>query len=106
MANLARPNRTQTSSHVEDTAFITITADYNVLEAKRTVYLDGTSNTVDAILAVSPVLGEKHTFKSINADFTCTVDGNGNNIDGSATRTLAVNVSITAQFEGTEWRIL
>lgn len=70
------------------------------------ILLDATSNAVTARPLASPTKGEIHTFKSINADNTCTVNGNGKNIDGSASFTLALKKFKQIKYDGTEWWIL
>ncbi len=84
----------------------TITGNETILTTSGNFLLDADDNTVTVKTPASPYKDEVHTFKSINADNTCTVSGNGENIDGSATTTLAVNESITIQYDGTEWQII
>ena len=90
----------------ENTNLDTITSDTLLTVDHATVIINASSNAVTATLPVIPVLRKKYTIKSIDSANTVTVDGNGFNIDGSATITLATNISTTIQFDGSEWRVL
>jgi len=86
----------------------TITAD-DYIDGNNfdvTIFLDADDNAVTATLRATPDPGEIHYFKSVNADNTCTIHGNGRNIEGAATDTLALDKGIMIQYDGAEWRIL
>lgn len=85
----------------------TKTADYSLLTSDFVVFLDGTSNTVEALFPSAPVTGQVFIIKAINTDNACTIGRNGKNIENAASDiTLALNVSLTLLYDGTEWWIL
>jgi len=78
----------------------TETSDYNITTTDYTIFADATSNAVTAVLPASAAQGQIFYIKCINDTFTCTVSGNGNNIDGEVdNRPLVLNESITVQYD-------
>lgn len=88
---------------------VTKTTTYTTTTADRTIVCDtataGAGFTVS--LVATPTTGLVQGFKNTGA-FTCTLSGNGKNIDGSATSTLlaAAGDYLEVQYDGTQWRIL
>lgn len=82
------------------------TSDYDVAATDSTILADATSNTVTISLPAAPTQGQVYNIKCINATFTCTVDGNGNTIDGNASIILIQDEAITVHYDGTEWWII
>jgi hypothetical protein len=82
--------------------------DYTVGANDDTILLDGTSNTVTALLlTASGRSGKKYTFKCIDDTNACTIDGAASEtIDGATTKLLTLNVPVTIQSDGTEWWIV
>lgn len=68
--------------------------------------IEATTGTFSVFLpAIPSVMGEPHTTTNSGAG-VITLDGNGNNINGVATRTLATDESAAAVWNGTEWRVV
>lgn len=85
------------------------TNDFNVSTQSDTFYtIDASSNTVDATLPASGIFnGFKVLIKATDVTNTVTIDGNGNNIDGNATKTLDNdNDAVALIYNGNDWEIL
>ena len=80
--------------------------DMTVEHSDCVVLIDATSNDVTVSLPASPVQGSVYIIKAIHADHTCTVDGNGHDIDGASTVELAQDESITVIFFAISWYVL
>jgi carbohydrate-binding DOMON domain-containing protein len=89
-------------------AIRTVTASDTSTTADYTMLCDTTTANMTETLPASPLTGEIMYVKKIDAtSHTCTVSGNGSNIDGSATAAIITpNASIEIQYDGTVWRIL
>lgn len=76
----------------------------------RVIYVDSSGGVVTVELPAAPVRGDEFKVKdSAGAAATnaITVDGNGNTIDGAATRDMNANYeSLWFKWNGTEWSIL
>jgi hypothetical protein len=86
-----------------------ITGVGNTLGASHNiVLLNGNAGPCVATLPVSPTAGQTYTVKSVDATNTCILSGGGKNIDGSASKTLALNVSYTVVYVDSfyHWRII
>ena len=87
---------------------LTKNSDYIMVNTDNTILADGSSELVDISLPPTPLQGQTHSIKSIDATFACTVVRNGNNIDGAASNlNLALNVARTLQYDTSfGWLIL
>jgi hypothetical protein len=84
----------------------TKTTTYAFLPADYAIICDSTSGSFTTSLESAPLTGQIHILKKKVAPNTCTLSGNGNNIDGSSTVSLAAQyTSYTVQFDGTQWWI-
>jgi hypothetical protein len=82
-------------------------AAYTATSGDWTILCDTTAGSFSIKLEASPTTGQTHNVKKIAAANTCTVDGNGQNIDGAATQPIAANnVNLQMQYDGTQWRVL
>ncbi len=80
----------------------TKTTDYTILPTDYTILADASSNPVTITLPASPKQGQIFHVFCIDSTFTCTVERNGNNINGDAEdRRLVVNQSESYQFDNT-----
>ena len=80
----------------------TVVNNYLILETDYSILADATSNAVTVTLPLAPNNGRVYNVKCINDTFTCTVAGNGKNIDGVlADKTLVSPNSLTLQFTST-----
>jgi hypothetical protein len=87
----------------QNSSFSVTSNDFNV-----TYIVDATSVAITATLpATIPFSGFVVRFKAENVDNTITIDGNGQTIDGNATKIInQVNESIEIVSDGTNWRVL
>ncbi len=82
-------------------------AAYTATSGDFTILCDTTAGSFSIKLEATPTTGQVHNIKKIAAANTCTVDGNGNTVDGAATTPLTTNnVNLQMQFDGTQWRVL
>lgn len=83
---------------------------YNVDTIDYFIAADTTSAAVTINLNSSPNTGQNIIVKDVNGNAlinNVTVNGNGNNIDGSASFTINTNYqSVTLIFNGTEWSVI
>lgn len=81
------------------------TADQTLVTTEDYVDVDATSGAVTIDLPASPVEGHEYVIrKSDGGGNAVTVDGNGKNIDGSATASLSSQYDrIRVSYNGTEW---
>ncbi len=80
---------------------------YTATSGDFTILCDTTAGSFSIKLEAAPTSGQIHNVKKIAAANTCTVDGNGNTVDGAATTPLTTNnVNLQMQFDGTQWRVL
>lgn len=93
---------------------LTKTNDYPLEADDYTILVDATANNVDITL-LDPAdvydsgteTGQVFNIKRIdNSAFVVTVDGNGNNIDNSATILLSAWSNLQIQSNGTQWYII
>jgi len=84
----------------------TKTATYAVVSTDHLLYADTSGGGFTFTLPASPVAGEAHTFKKIASANTLTIDGDGIDIDGSATLAMTGLQARSIQFDGTEWWIV
>ena len=83
------------------TAYTTTTADWGVLCDTATA-----GGPLSLNLPPLPTTGLVQWFKNLGSS-TCTINGNGHNIDGSATLSMVnQNDAFLAQFDGAQWRIV
>jgi hypothetical protein len=84
------------------------TADYTMASTDYTIFADATNNTVTITLESSPVHGRLCNIKCIDNTFTCDINPNGNNIDGSGTNHNLLDMeSISLQYiSGFGWAII
>lgn len=81
------------------------TPDFTANGEHSFFYLKASNFPLEFYLDASPTTGRVYHIKSIDSTFTVTIDGNGKNIEGSASITLATDEAITVQYDGTEWFI-
>jgi len=68
--------------------------------------IEATSGTFSIFLPSGvSVIGQAHTITNSGVG-VITLDGNGNDINGSATRTLSTDESAECVWNGTEWRVI
>lgn len=67
--------------------------------------VEQTASGITTDLWASPVAGDVVTIFNTSGGAN-TIDGNGNNIGGSATKAIADGVTIDLIFNGTEWKVL
>ena len=86
----------------------TETSDYTITMSDVTILADASNNTIDITLPENPKKGQIYNIACINANHTCRILRNNNNIDGEAIDLiLARNVSRTLQYKsGYGWKIL
>lgn len=86
----------------------TITAAYTMVETDGTILIDASSSAVTATLpSAANLKGKRFTIKCTDATNTATLDGDGSEtIDGAASITLALNVFVTVQSDGTNWAVV
>lgn len=82
------------------------TVDFLAAQNNYTLLVDTSGNAVTITLPASPNTGQVYNVKCIDDTNTCTVAGNGNNIDGAASITLVLHETVTVQYDGTEWWII
>jgi hypothetical protein len=81
----------------------TQTATYTFLPTDYAILCNGTFTTS---LESAPITGQIHVFKMIAASGTCTLSGNGKNIDGSSSIPITVQyTAYTVHYDGTQWWI-
>ncbi len=79
---------------------------YPVTTADSTILVNPMASSVTAELPATPPIGRVYTFKMIGTG-TMVIDGNGRNIDGSATKTYTTQYDkVTVQSDGTNWWII
>jgi hypothetical protein len=84
----------------------TKTTTYTFLPTDYAILCNSTSGSFTTSLESAPITGQVHTFKKIVAANTCTLSGNGVNIDGSSSIAITAQyTSLTVQFDGTQWWI-
>lgn len=86
----------------------TVTANYGTLETDETILVNATAGTVTVTLPATPTIGKKYNVKKIDSTAnTVSVNGNGHNIDGTATvsGTLPYQGWVL-QYDGTNWFII
>jgi len=83
---------------------------YTVLITDYIIAADSTSGIIICTLPAAPAIGETYIIKDVVGNSlvnNITLDGNGNNIDGSATYPININYqSITIVFTGNQWSII
>ena len=78
----------------------TIISDDVIVATDYSILVDATNNTVTLLFPANPNDGQIFNIFCINSTFTCTVSGNGKNMNGSANdKTLLATESITAQYD-------
>ena len=89
-------------------AIATKTTTYLMVTTDGTILADATSAPFTITLPAVPGSGEKHDVKKIDASANIvTVDGNGKNIDGTATISIKYqNTNVEMQYDSAAWRIL
>ena len=88
--------------------FSTSTGDTTLTNGDATILIDASSNAVTITLPTDAIEGQRYTIKCINDTFTCTVDPDGNEIDGdSANMTLIEDEVIEIQADSlNNWWII
>ena len=82
------------------------TANYPVVATDENIICDSSAGAFTITLPASPATGRVYTVIQEVAGFNLTVDGNGNNINGSATIVMnTAYLSYTFLFNGTNWSI-
>lgn len=83
----------------------TNTADYTALSDDEFIMMDATSGNLETTLIAAPVTGQRVTVKKIDASVnTVTINGNGKNIEGNATRIISVPYQYYSfVYNGTQW---
>lgn len=85
-------------------------ANFAVSIATGTYFLDTVSTAITAILPASPVTDMQFTFKDATghaATHNITINGNGKNIDASATASITTNYGhVKVQYNGTQWSVI
>jgi len=86
----------------------TVTTNYTLLNSDFTTLVNSTGGNIDIDLPANPLEGQMYNVKKISSDsYIVTLDGNGNNIDGVATKTTTTQwQGWTVHFDGTDWFIL
>ena len=88
---------------------VTKTSDYTLTDEDITILLDGSNNSVSAILPPTTSEGRVYNIKSINGGNITDINPNGNSIDDSLNNfVLSKDESVTIQFDatGSNWRII
>ena len=82
------------------------TTAYSVLTADDIILCDTSAGAFTVTLPSTPETGRGYTVTLEVAGNTLTIDGNGNNINGSATIfTNVAGTSLTMVYNGTQWNI-
>lgn len=85
----------------------TKSANYTVKNYEHTFYCDTSGGSFTLTLPASPDTDEEHLIIMIQTPGTLTVNGNGNNINNSATKKLTTQFqSMLIKFDGTRWIII
>lgn len=81
---------------------------YTVLDDDVSVFADATSAAVEVDLPADPIDGRLIAIRNVgDGSFAVTVDGNGNNVEGGSTDSLAgAGDGFIYQFTGTQWRAI
>lgn len=68
---------------------------------------DAAAGAIECDLPASPDTGETYVFRKSDATNNVTIDGNGKNIDGAATKVLSSQYDTARlSYNGTEWAVL
>lgn len=86
----------------------TESSNYTATAADHAIFMDATSNIVIITLPSNPSHEQIYHIKCIDDTFTCSITGNGNNIDGSAIDlTLTLNQAYSLQYDLTfGWAVI
>jgi len=111
-SNSSTINTTTQSPYVVSNAAVKVTAPgaypYTVVAQDYFVIVD-TSSARTINLPASPVTGQQHSIKDnvgSAASNTLTIQGNGHNIDGAASKTIVSNFgSLSFIYNGTQWNV-
>lgn len=88
----------------QQTALSTKTANYTVTNADQAIMCDATAGSITMTLPATIPVGNVFNIKKIDSSVnTCTVSGNGHNIDGAATLVLLTQYMSTAVQGGVQW---
>ena len=100
--------RRTTSGDIFSTQSESITASKTIGENNFHIDADATGGVVTVTFEASPRLGQLHSVSKSDASGNAvTVNGNGKNINGSATDSLASQYSTGLYiYTGVEWRII
>lgn len=84
------------------------TSTHTITRNDFAISCDATSAGFSVLLPAEPYANETHRISKRDASANVvTVDGNGKNINGTATQILSLRYdSITVQYNGTEWEII
>ena len=79
--------------------FITVDATVNTTITQQTAayFCNTSSGVITLTLPTTPVYGESHTIRNIGSN-NCTIAGNGYNVNGAASATLAAGASATYRY--------
>lgn len=86
----------------------TITASDSIGATDYTLFCDATTASLTVTFPAAPVAGRIVNNKKIDTTaHTVTLNGNGKNIEGSASVVIAqANLSLETQYDGTGWRVI
>ena len=71
------------------------------------ILLTASSSNTTLDLPASPTTGEAYTVKAENITNTCSINGNGNNIDGDSSYEFSLpDETITIVYSGSEWKVI
>ena len=87
---------------------VTKSSAYTALSTDYTIRADGTAAGFTITLPASPTTGQIFNVKKIDSTANViTISGNGNNIDGTATKTISTQyTSLVFQFNGSTWDLI
>lgn len=84
-------------------------SDYTLTDTDIVILLDGSNNSVTALLPPTATKGRVYHIKSINANYITDINSNGNSIDDDSNNfVLAKDEVVTLYFDstGSNWRII
>lgn len=90
-------------ARVEGLSSVSLTGANGVTASQTVVFCDTTSAGYSVTLPASPKTNEWHIVRNTAALNTCTINGNGRNIDKSGTKALTTGQGAMIVYDGTAW---
>jgi len=94
------------SGRVEKINPLAKTANYTILDTDHNTWSDTSGGAFWNKLPLAPNIGERHNIILDTIGNTLTVDGNGQNINGSATWSMTTKSTMQLIYNGNQWDII